>query len=275
MTTKRKSASAYLFRNFFHIVPIALVPALLLAYCAANGIHFDVILDLVFAPSQSASPVLDLASEVIASLKQNWWILLCAVAAFLFSTSFLIGKVERHMRYGLLSNQRMMGRAIRFIPRVAAFFALLAGCALLLYGFVLGAIYYINKFANGVWFVVAVAVLLFVFELLLYILLGFSQCVLPAIFSDDYKIGSAMSYSVRLADSKKRGVVFSFVSISLITRIITIGAHFFPADPWVRVAIFAVYYLWWFSYYPCLCCKVYEDFEEGERRDLPRAYGRR
>jgi len=201
--------------------------------------------------------------------------LLCAVAAFLFSTSFLIGKVERHMRYGLLSNQRMMGRAIRFIPRVAAFFALLAGCALLLYGFVLGAIYYINKFANGVWFVVAVAVLLFVFELLLYILLGFSQCVLPAIFSDDYKIGSAMSYSVRLADSKKRGVVFSFVSISLITRIITIGAHFFPADPWVRVAIFAVYYLWWFSYYPCLCCKVYEDFEEGERRDLPRAYGRR
>ena len=179
------------------------------------------------------------------------------------------------MRYGLLSNKRMMGRAIRFIPRVASFFGMIAVCALLLYGFVVGAIYYINKFVNGIWFVVAVAVLLFVFEFLFDLLVGFSQCVLPAIFSDDYSIGSAMSYSVRLIDSKKRGVVFSFVSLSLITRTITIGAHFFPADPWVRVAIFALYYLWWFAYYPCLCCKVYEDLEDGERRDLPRSYGRR
>ena len=275
MTTKRKSASAYLFRNFFQIVPIALVPALLLAYCAANGIHYDVILDLVFAPSQSTSPVLDLVAEVINALKHNWWVLLLALVSLLYSTSFLIGKVERHMRYGLLSNRRMMGRAIRFIPRVASFFGMLGVCGIVLYGFAVGAIYFINKVVSGAWFVVAVAVLLFVFELLLYLLLGFSQCVLPAIFSDDYKIGAAMSYSVRLMESKKRGVVFSFVSLSLITRTITIGAHFFPADTWVRVLIFAIYYLWWFAYYPCLCCKVYEDFEEGERRDLPRAYGRR
>ena len=68
MITKRKSASAYLFRNFLHIVPIVVVPALLLAYCAGNGIHYDVILDLVFAPIQSDSPVLDLVSEMIESL---------------------------------------------------------------------------------------------------------------------------------------------------------------------------------------------------------------
>lgn len=275
MITKRKSASAYLFRNFFQIVPIALAPALLLALCAANGIHYDVILDLVLAPSQSASPVLDLVTGVINSVKANWWVLLLAIVALLYSTSFLIGKVERHMRYGLLSNKRMMGRAIRFIPRVASFFGMIAACAVLLYCFAVGAIYFLNKSLVGAWFVVSVVLILLVFEILLFLLLGFSQCVLPAIFSDDYKIGSAMSYSVRLIESKKRGVVFSFVSLSLITRTITIGAHFFPADPWVRVLIFAIYYLWWFAYYPCLCCKVYEDFEEGERRDLPRSYGRR
>ena len=275
MVTKRKSASSYLFRNFFHIVPIAIVPALLLAFCAGNGIHYDAILDLVFAPLQTDSPVLDLVGEVMQAIKANWWILLLALVSLLYSTSFLIGKVERHMRFGLLSNNRMMGRAIRFIPRVASFFGMLGVCGCILYGFMIGAIYFINKFVSGGWFIFAVSALLFVFEVLLYLLLGYSQCVLPAIFSDDYKIGSAMSYSVRLMESKKRGVVFSFVSLSLITRTITIGAHFFPADVWVRVAIFAIYYLWWFAYYPCLCCKVYEDFEEGERRDLPRAYGRR
>ena len=275
MVTKRKSASSYLFRNFFHIVPIAIVPALLLAFCAGNGIHYDAILDLVFAPLQTDSPVLDLVGDVMQAIKANWWILLLALVSLLYSTSFLIGKVERHMRFGLLSNNRMMGRAIRFIPRVASFFGMLGVCGCILYGFMIGAIYFINKFVSGGWFIFAVSALLFVFEVLLYLLLGYSQCVLPAIFSDDYKIGSAMSYSVRLMESKKRGVVFSFVSLSLITRTITIGAHFFPADVWVRVAIFAIYYLWWFAYYPCLCCKVYEDFEEGERRDLPRAYGRR
>ena len=274
MITKRKSASAYLFRNFFQIVPIALVPALLLAYCAGNGIHYDVILDLVLAPTQSASPVLDLANEVMASLSQNWWVIILAFVSLLYSTSFLIGKVERHMRYGLLSNKRMMGRAIRFIPRVASFLGMLGLGGVVLYGFIIGAIYYANKLLSGVWFLVVVVALLFVFEFLLYLLIGYSQCVLPAIFSDDYKIGSAMSYSVRLAESKKRGVVFSFVSLSLITRTVTIGAHFFPMDEWIRIAFFAIYYLWWFAYYPCLCCKVYEDFEDGERRDLPRAYGR-
>ena len=180
MTTQRKSASAYLFRNFFHIVPIALVPALLFAYCAGNGIHYDVILDLVFAPMQSTSPVLDLAHEVLQSLAQNWWVLLLAIVAFLYSTSFLIGKVERHMRYGLLSNKRMMGRAIKFIPRVAMFVCLIGICSILLYGFLVGAIYYINKFLGGsTWFIVAVVALLFIFEFLLYLLLGFSQCVLP------------------------------------------------------------------------------------------------
>ena len=274
MIAKRKSASAYLFRNFFHIVPITLVPAVLLAYCAAGGVHYDVILDLVFAPTQSASPVLDLVNEVMTALSHNWWVLLLAVVALLYSTSFLIGKVERHMRYGLLSNKRMMGRAIRFIPRIATFFGLIAICALVLYGFVIGAIYYANVFISGAWFTVVVSALLFVFEVLIYMLIGHMQCVLPAIFSDDFKLGAAISYSVRLVESKKRGVVFAFVSMSIITRMLTIGAHFFRSEEIVRIAIFAIYYLWWFAYYPCLCCKVYEDFEEGERRDLPRSYGR-
>ena len=275
MIKQSKSASAYLFRNFFHIVPFAVVPALLLAYCASNGIHYDVILDLVLTPNPSTTPVLDLASEVVGAVGKCWWVLLLGVLSLLLTTSFLIGKVERHMRYGLLSNQRMVGRAIRFVPRVATFFGLILLLGILLYAVIVGAIYYLAKVVMGVWFIVLIVALLLVFEVLIFTLVGFLQCVLPAIFSDDYSIASAISYSVRLIESKKRGVVFSFVSLSLITRLITIGAHFFPTEPWVRIAIFALFYLWWFAYYPCLCCKVYEDFEEGERRDLEKAYGRR
>ena len=160
MTTQRKSASAYLFRNFLSIVPIVIVPALLFAYCASNGIHFDVILDLVFAPSQSTTPVLDLANEVIAAFGQTWWILLLAAVTFLYATSFVIAKVERHMRYGLLSNKRLAGRAVLFMPRLVSFFALITIGALLLYGFVVGAIYFCNKIVSGAWFVVIVVALI-------------------------------------------------------------------------------------------------------------------
>ncbi|MCM1043536.1 MAG: hypothetical protein NC350_04950 [Corallococcus sp.] len=268
---KNKSAAKYMFRNFWGVVPIALLPAFCFGLCAADGLRADFILQFVF--SADGGPRFDVAgTSILNVLKQDWWILLIALLTALLAVSLLIVKIETHMRYGVKTRRDLIARVWDNLGRTVLFSLLLFAVIAVLMLIAYGLCYLFSLFLNGVWLFVTSAIAILVGEVLFAVMLGYFSCALPAVQHDDYRFNIALSYSVRLISSKRGKVVGYLALLFAVSKVFTSAAAYFIGNRWIKTAVFALFYLLWFSYYPCLCCKTYEDYTDGERRDLPR-YG--
>ena len=273
MKALKRSASIYLVKNFWRIAPMALLPALFFAYCAANGLRLDVEMDsVIYASGESFMSTF--VARFFTPLGQMWWVALVGVVLLVYFIGVLVAQIETHMRYGVVGFAKYFGASFRILGRVALYVALLALLSVVALLVVVGATYLFSLFVSGIWLVVLSACLLLLGYVLAFAIAGLTLCALPAVQRDDYKLNLAISYSVRLISAKPFKYVGSFVALSVLLRVVLVVCCIFVSDFWVLFAVCAAYYLWWFSYFPCLCCKTYEDFCNGDRRDVRDDYGR-
>lgn len=255
-----------MFRNFFHLVPIALLPAV------ALGLFMNTNAEIVFAQylvagSITQNSVVDRLLGAISIIRfgKYWWGTVLALILFAFAESLMMVKVERHMRVGEMPLLPLK-RACGVFPTVALFvLCVVLGVELL--NLIVVGVAFLIRYAKTVIVVVVSVVLLYLTRILATLAVGALLFAFPIMFLENYSFNNALSYSVRLM-SENRKYLWLFAAVYPSMRLALTAICYFVDSYYVTVAIFSVFYLFAMLILPCLAFKLYYDSVGGERRDV-------
>ncbi len=267
MKVQRKSAIAYLFRNFWQLVLVSLPAAVLLGFFVtpSDEITFmqslargELTLENYFGAYANAYSALRLVN--------NWWVIIISFVLVCFTFSVLIVKIDRHMRVGEMVAFPLK-RSFALFPLILAY-VFIWFLASEIANFVGIGLMYIFKFINNVGAVVSIGVVsdfmanMFVTGLFFRLII-----TIPLKVSENYRLNIALSYSARCSAGHKGilwGLTFGYVWGRY--AVMCLGYLLMPFN--LDVLVYALAYLFCIAYIPCLSYKLYHDTVGGERRDI-------
>lgn len=267
MKFQSKSAFAYIMRNFWRLVYVALPIAVLLAFFAnpSGEIEFlhtliagELTLDNVFLVFNNAYTVLRFGSL--------WWTDVIAFTVLALTISMLIVKISRHMRVGVMP-------ALPFKKTFALFpttFLLLLSyfCVSEIAMLLSVGIMYIIRAVNNATAIAAVGfAVAFVVRLIIVWIFMLLILALPLKYSENYSLNVGMSYSVRVM-TKLPKQVWAITLVCSFGRYVMMLCAYFLRPYYVDVVLYALIYLAVILYLPVYAYKVYHDVVGGERRDV-------
>lgn len=267
MRVQRKSAIAYLFRNFWQLVLISLPAAVLLGFFVtpADEISFmqslargKLTLDNYFqsyVDSYSALRYLDC-----------WWQTIIAIALVCVTFSLLLVKIDRHMRVGEMLVFPIK-RALALFPLILAYilcwFVISEASRLVGVGLM-----YLFKFINSAGAVVSIGIVASFLARMFIVGLFFRLIItIPLRCSENYRLNTALSYSARCSASH-RGIVWGLTLGYVFGRYAVMSLGYLLAPYNLDVLVYSLAYLFCIAYIPCLSYKLYHDTVGGERRDI-------
>lgn len=266
MRYQSKSSIAYLFRNFFHLMPIALLPAV------ALGLFLNTNAEILFAKDFVAGTITQnnvverfLNAVSLIRFDKYWWGAIVSLVLFVFAESILMVKVERHMRVGEMPLFPLK-RACGIFPTVALFVLCVVLCVELLNLIVVG-VAFLLRYASAVLVVVVGLILLYLTRILATLAVGALLFAFPIMFLENYSFNNALSYSARLM-SENRKYLWFFAAVYPSMRLALTAICYFVNSYAVTVVVFSVFYLFAMLIIPCLTFKLYYDSVGGERRDV-------
>lgn len=261
-----KSAIAYFFRNFWHLVPWSVVSAVLLGMFCNNNTVIVVYHDFIagnITAENVATTVLNYAG--VLRFGQYWWGVLVALVVFSFTESLLMVKVERHMRVGEMKAFPFR-RALSLTPTVFVFVLCVTAVLECLNLIVVGIAFLLQSF--GVTAVLwTSAALLVLVKVLLMLLIGTLLVAFPIMILENYSFNQALSYSVRLMSEKRRFLWLLATLYPLTEIVLTVISALIDVYA-VTVTLFALMYLVGIALMPSVTFKLYYDSVGGERRDI-------
>lgn len=266
MRYQSKSSVAYLFRNFFHLAPLALLPAVALGlFMNTNGEILFVKEFLTGTITQDN--VVDSLLNAISIIRFNhlWWGAVLAILLLVFAESILFVKVERHMRVGEIP-MFPLKRACEVFPTMALF-VLCVWLSLEVLNLIVVGVAFLIHYANTMLVVIVSFALLYLTRILAALAVGALLLAFPIMFLENYSFNNALSYSVRLMNENRK-YLWLFAAGYPLMRLALMTICYFIDSYAVTVVIFSVLYLFAMLFIPCLTFKLYYDSVGGERRDV-------
>lgn len=268
MRYQSKSSIAYLFRNFWHLAPIALCAAVLFGFFDNTSVQINFIRGYLDG-SVNGENILTSILQTVSVLRfgKYWWGEIVAVVVLVLTQSLLMVKVSQHMRIGKIDFLPIK-RAFSVVPSMFLFILCVAAFAEVLNMIVVGIAFLLHA-ANEILLIVLTSVLLYLAQTLASFAVGMLLFAFPIMFLENYSFNLALSYSVRLMNEKRKKLFLCATMYPFIRFALTVvcGVINIPA---VTVALFAVEYLFCIAWLPCVTFKLYYDSVGGERRDIAR-----
>lgn len=268
MRYQSKSTISYMARNFWRLVPWTIAAAILSGYFLSDQPVMDFIRSYASGKITQQNILQNLVNAAtVLRFGEFWWCALLTVLLLVFAESMLIVKVSRHMRVGEM--QRFPIKGVISVLPTALLFTLGVVVFLELLNLAVVGIAYLVRAAGLISTVVVSAVLLFAVKVLTVFISSALLLAFPIMFEENYRFGSALSYSVRLAFDK-RGFL---IAVSFIYPLVQLALTALCA--WVNiraltVALYSLLYLFFSLYAPCVTFKIYYDSVGGVRRDIGR-----
>lgn len=266
MRYQSKSTISYLIRNFWRLVPWTVAAAVLSGFFLSDR----PVIDFIHAYADGAitgSNLIERLMRAVTVLRfgRYWWCTLLTLLLLVFCESILIVKVARHMRVGEMLPFPIKG-AVSVLPMALALtlgvtvFYELASMA------VVGVAALIRS-ASVIATVIVSAVLLFAVRALTVFFASALLLSFPIMFEENYRFGSALSYSVRMALHKRKFLIV----ITLVYPLTQLAIAALCA--WVNVqaltvTLYALFVLFFSTYAPCVAFTMYYDSVGGVRRDV-------
>ena len=257
-----------MFRNFWQLAPIALLPAILFGIFDNNASQILFIRRYLDGGINSDNILMEILRTVsVLRFGKLWWGEIVAVLVLVIAQSLLMVKVAQHMRIGKMDFLPFR-RAFEVLPTVFLFVLCVIAFAELLNMVVVGIIFLIRS-ANAILLIVVAAVLLYLLQTLAVFAVGMLMFAFPIMFLENYSFNFALSYSVRLMNEKRKKL-FLFAALYPFLRFVVTVICGVINLPIVTVAVFSVGYLFCIAWLPCFTFKLYYDTVGGERRDISR-----
>jgi len=255
-------------RNFWRLVPWTIVAAALAGYFMSDQPSIEFIRNYAAGQITQENFLQNLVNAAtVLRFGKYWWCVLLTVFWFIFVESMLMVKVSHHMRVGEM--QRFpFKNAVSVVP-TALLFVLGVTVFLELLNLAVVGIAFLMRGAGLIATTVVSAALLFAVKVLTVFVASTLLLAFPIMFEENYRFTSALSYSVRLA-REKRGFI---IAVSCIYPLIQLALTALCA--WVNlrvltVVLYALLYMFFSMYAPCVSFKIYYDSVGGERRDIGR-----
>lgn len=266
MRYQRKSATAYIFRNFWQLAPFAVIAAVLLGFfCNTNA---EVILiEGCISGTVTNENVLSsvLRSVSIMRFGTYWWGTLLALVAFAFAESLLTAKVYNHMRTGEMLTFPMR-KTVGVAPTMFLFVFAMALINEIFKLIVCGIVALLRPV--GVTAIVVVALcLVFIIKTAMLSIIATLLYAFPIMFLENYKFNQALSYSVRIAGEQHRIIWLVSVGYPVVQVLITVACFFVKSQAFT-IAMFSLFYLACILLVPCIAFTLYYDSVGGERHDV-------
>ncbi len=265
---QRKSAIAYIFRNFWQLAPFAVVSAILLGLFCNTNAEIGLIAGCIDGTVNSDNVLTAVLNSVsVMRFGKEWWGLLLALVVFAMTESLLIEKVYNHMRTGEMLTFPF-GRSFSVMPTMFLFVFIIAAINEIARLIVCGVVAMAG--ALGVTAVVSIALSLeFVVKVVMLAVIGTLFYAFPITFLENYKFNLALSYSVRLAGKNRALITCVAITYPLVQVALSVVCYF-VASRALLVMLFSLFYLASILLVPCIAFTLYYDNVGGERKDIGR-----
>lgn len=268
MRYQRKSAIAYLFRNFWRLAPISLIAALMLGFSFNSTPEISFVTGYLQGTVHSDNILTEVLNYVsVLRFGKYWWCALIALLLFVMTESMLSVKISGHMRVGEMEILPLK-KSLAVFPTMLLFVVCLAVFIELLRLMVAGVAFLLRA-TGEIGVIVTSVVLLFLVRVVTMWLVGALLFAFPIMFLENYGFNQALSYSVRLMSEKRKLLFLVAFLFPLSQAALTVICGFIGIF-WVTVVLFGVFYLFCIIFLPCLAFKLYYDTVGGERRDITR-----
>ncbi len=279
MKIQNQSTISYVFRNFFYLLPLTLLPALLLAF-SSSTINYLTPVDLLAKMSIGGYDIVFFYNDVYCYLtllntSPRWWVWLLGIAAAFISLCGTFSAIERHMRLGV----KQFSRALVyindcFLPLLSyLILVFIAGelLALISSGFILLS-YTIGLRAWPLF--TASAVIIALQYLIFSVLIIFTICTVPARLMERYRLNIAISYSTQLVGKKFFRIYGAFLLILFISgSLLAFSKYLLSYSPKEygeipHMAVSTLFNIFWLMAAPAFSLRTYSSLTDSERKDL-------
>lgn len=267
MRFQSKSAIAYIARNFWKLVYVALPVSVLMAFFANPNREIDFLHKLIVGQLDFGN-VFVLFNNAYTVLRYGkfWWVNVIAFVLLALTVSMMIAKISRHMRVGVmpaLPFKRSFGLFTSVFLTLLGFFCVNEIAMLLSVG-----VMYILRATDNTVLVATVGVsIVFVVRLIVSCVFMLLILALPLKYSENYRLNVGLSYSVRVMTKQPR-IVWTITLIYVFGRHLIMLCAYFARPVYLDIVLYALCYLFAVLYIPALGYKLYHDVVGGERRDI-------
>lgn len=267
MKFQSKSAYAYIMRNFWKLVYVALPVAVLIAFFANPTKEIEFLHSLITGQLtfENVFPLFTSAFTVLRFGK-FWWADVITFAVLAFTVSMLIVKISRHMRIGVMPVfpfKKACGLFFTTFLTLLCYFCVSEIAMLLSVG-----VMYVLRATDNVIVVSAVGVsVAFVVRLLIAWIFMLLILALPLKYSENYHLNVGMSYSIRIMTKLPRPV-WTITLVYALGRYVVMLCAYFLRPYYLDIVLYSLVYMLIVLFLPVFAYKVYHDVVGGERRDI-------
>lgn len=267
MRYQSKSAISYMFRNFWHLVPIALPFGILMGVFCNFIPESDFVYKLTLGNVTAENFMHEFTNSfTLIRYGANWFLPIVAVLLCAVTESVFVVKISRHMRIGELapaSIKRVCGLLPNMLLYVGVFFV---GGELLNF-LPAGIVRMIPMPPDGV----VGAVIALAVEFAVHVLLSFVFfaliCAFPQKYCDNYSFNTALSCSARYTCKDTKYIVW-FTLMYPLGRLVVAVVTGLVGSIIVGIVLQTLFFTFLAVYAPCIAFVKYYGYIGRERRDV-------
>lgn len=267
MRYQKKSAIAYMFRNFWQLVLIALPFSVLVGVFCNFSAEGEFVADLIEGKLAMSDFVGSFVSAfTVGRFGKNWFLPIIMLVVLAITESVYVVKISRHMRVGELS-VASPAQVFGLFPTMLMYVALMYLGAQLLSFVPVGVVLLLRSVNN----VIAAGVLALVVTFALSVAVSYVFtaliCAFPFKYCDNNPFNVALSCSARYVN-KDTKFVWVFMFLYPVLRMIVATVCGFVDNPVLSIVLQTLFVLFFTVYVPCVSFVKYCDYVGRERRDI-------
>ena len=267
MRYQKKSAIAYMFRNFWQLALIALPFSVFVGvFCNFSGEgHF---VEKLFSGDLAMSEFVGefVGAFTVGRFGKNWFLPIIMLLLLGVTESILVVKISRHMRVGELG-AASPGQVFGLLTTMLMYVAVMYLCAQLLSFVPVGIVLMLrslnNVLADGV-LSLAVA---FALSLVVSYVFTALICAFPLKYCDNNPFNVALSCSARYVN-KDAKFLWTFMFLYPVGRIVVSLLCALANNAVVSILLQTLFVLYFTVYVPCVAFVKYYEYVGRERRDI-------
>ncbi len=267
MRYQKKSAIAYMFRNFWQLVLIALPFSVLVGVFCNFSAEGKFVADLIKGKLAMSDFVgTFVGAFTVGRFGKNWFLPIIMLVVLAFTESVYVVKISRHMRVGELS-VASPAQVFGLFPTMLMYVAVTYLCAQLLSFVPVGVVLLLRSVNNVVAAGVLSLVVTFVLSVVVSYVFTALICAFPFKYCDNNPFNVALSCSARYVN-KDTKFVLGFMFLYPVLRMIVAAVCGFIDNPVLTILLQTLFILFFTVYVPCVAFVKYCDYVGRERRDI-------
>lgn len=267
MRYQKKSAVAYMFRNFGSLFYVALPVAVAMGFFFNYSAEMELYKSFVMGSLTTETFWQELGNSLsVLRFANYWWEAILSLALLILTFSMLAIKIGKHMRVGEMRALPFKS-SFRIFPTMALYVLSCFLCIQIVALIPIGIVYLLKAIQNVNVIMTICFAMVMITRVILSYLFSLLLIAFPIKYDENYKFNVALAYSARTMAKKKgftRGFAFAYPAARL-----AVGAVACLLAPYkLDVIVYALFYFVLIVLLPCVAFAIYHDTIGGERRDL-------